>query len=274
MTTQQPKIIAVYAEKPAAVSALMDNLRQSFNEQAFIIRKVTAEDIIHGRALTENTHAFFLPGTTRDDSSYREALGHKGMENIKTYVQNGGIYVGICAGAYLAAEQFFYNGRAANDTHEVKPLGFFKGTAYGPLPDYSKAGQQPDNPWANHAVVRLHFNNAAEDCEIGILGAACYAQGPWLDLSDDAEETGHKIIACYADVQGNPIAIASRRFGAGKAIFCGVLPEVGGLEITHVEKEHLISGIESATDFSQELTKHENLRSKTWEKIMKEIRPQ
>ncbi len=39
-------------------------------------------------------------------SKQAETIGGKGKENIRTYIKNGGGYLGICAGAYLATSGF------------------------------------------------------------------------------------------------------------------------------------------------------------------------
>lgn len=47
-------------------------------------------------------------------SKQGNALGEKGRENIRTYIHNGGNYLGICAGAYLATSGFDWSLKILN----------------------------------------------------------------------------------------------------------------------------------------------------------------
>lgn len=77
--------------------------------------------------------AVLIPGGYM--SQYGRALGRKGLKQIKTFVENGGIYVGTCAGAYLVSESRYQGlrllpglrgevsyGRGMS-TMELSPLG-------------------------------------------------------------------------------------------------------------------------------------------------------
>ncbi len=85
--------------------ALMDVLRNSSD----IIRMtvVDGEDIRDG-ALSSNFDVFMVPG----GSGKKEALNLAdiGGVEVKRFVKNGGCYVGICAGCYLASNERDYLG--------------------------------------------------------------------------------------------------------------------------------------------------------------------
>jgi glutamine amidotransferase PdxT len=49
-------------------------------------------------------HVVLFPGGTAAEQA--KALGESGRQNLRQFVQNGGGYVGICAGAYLATESY------------------------------------------------------------------------------------------------------------------------------------------------------------------------
>ena len=67
------------------------------------IERVTTEDIISGR-LEQGFDVIVVPGGYAPN--YEEALGAGGAEAIKSFVEAGGGYVGICAGAYLGCEDW------------------------------------------------------------------------------------------------------------------------------------------------------------------------
>ncbi|MBE3095716.1 MAG: hypothetical protein IMZ44_01140 [Planctomycetes bacterium] len=70
------------------------------------------------------------------------AAGNSGLEAIRKFVENGGRYLGICAGAYLAAQQVRWQG----ETYPY-PLQLFDGLAEGALPELAA--------WPKSAGVRV-----------------------------------------------------------------------------------------------------------------------
>lgn len=95
------------------------------------VETTTAEEVIGGK-LSEHCCLLVMPGGR--DLPYVERLRGKGNEAISRFVENGGGYLGICAGAYYgcSAVQF-----AQGDPHlEVvgrRELSFFKGVSQGPV---------------------------------------------------------------------------------------------------------------------------------------------
>jgi glutamine amidotransferase-like uncharacterized protein len=67
-----------------------------------VVRAINAEDIRAG-ALTNLDVALFPGGSGHIQAA---VLGEEGLKNIKSFVQNGGKYIGICAGAYLATSGY------------------------------------------------------------------------------------------------------------------------------------------------------------------------
>ncbi|MDO4435003.1 MAG: BPL-N domain-containing protein [Cardiobacteriaceae bacterium] len=64
------------------------------------------------------------------DLPYCRRLHGKGTEAIKRFVANGGIYLGICAGAYFACQQVDFRGEGYR-IYGSRELGFFTGIARG-----------------------------------------------------------------------------------------------------------------------------------------------
>lgn len=54
------------------------------------------------RAGVASCDVLLVPGGPDAGESYYAGMGRKGYDNIRTYVENGGPFFGICAGAYLA----------------------------------------------------------------------------------------------------------------------------------------------------------------------------
>ncbi len=79
-----------------------------------------------------------IPGGRPD--LYEQNLGQVGLNIINNYVSRGGGYIGICGGAYLAAEKNIWRGWAGESRFSNSYSGMlkiFKGTADGPIEDYA-----------------------------------------------------------------------------------------------------------------------------------------
>jgi Biotin-protein ligase, N terminal len=65
------------------------------------------------------------------------ALGFTGRENIKQLVRDGGGFLGLGGGAYLAADTLVYNEIGSIGS---PPIGLYDGWAYGPITTLAPAG--------------------------------------------------------------------------------------------------------------------------------------
>lgn len=268
------KTIAVLIEAGATAGYLLSSLKDEFNGKANVIT-INSQDVLKtslfGNNVLDKTDVLFIPGVQRASSSYREGLGQKGGQKIRQWVKNGGTAIGLCQGAYLLTKKFQYADKYSGVTRVIhSPCGIFEGVAHGPIHDYTNR-QDLENPFADHHVAKLEFNDAAK-------GAACYAHGPWLELPENASPEEYQVIARYADIHKQPIAIAKRQFGKGKAVFCGVVPEISGEEMGAVDSR-LISGntpnahhLRTGILFAQNLAAHEAERQKTWDRLIAEIK--
>ncbi|GAT35338.1 cyanophycinase [Terrimicrobium sacchariphilum] len=102
--------VAIYADEgspkaPDLIEGCLTDLSAKFQ-----IRRVTAEEIRQGALSSFDVLA---QGGGRA-SVQSDALGETGKERIREFVRNGGGYVGICAGAYLAASDRPYYLRLVN----------------------------------------------------------------------------------------------------------------------------------------------------------------
>ena len=274
---REKQIIAVYSEGAVSTGSLLHRLRQTYPAGAFDIRTIGTADITEKKILESGKiHALFMPGVQDDSRSYRDLVTLDGWNRIRAYIEEGGAVVGLCAGAYLATANFEYLNYANGELRKLySPLDIFEGKAFGPIPQYTNTSGRPGHKFANHAVARLAFNEAA-----GYRGegAACYALGPYLTLPPEiAARPDYKIIARYADVPGQPIAIASRRVGKGVAVFCGVVPEVSGADMPAIDQRLTYAAFNRDEDvaagqaFAQALAAHEDGRRRTWEILVAEI---
>lgn len=273
-TPKQPeKTITVLIEDGATAGYLLKALRETFNGTARVQALNTAQLLKRDsdkKSQLDKTDVLFIPGVRRASQAYREKIGDKGGKAIKNWVKNGGTIVGLCQGGYLLTKEFRYKDKYSGETRVIRPsTGIFQGVAFGPVHEYTSWDER-ENPFADHRVAKLAFNDAA-------AGAACYAHGPWLEISAKAKAHEYNIIARYDDIKDKPVAIATRHYGKGKAIFSGVVPEISGLDIPGMD-DRLAAGasIEAAhaqtgADFARKLAAHEPGRRVVWNRLISEI---
>ncbi len=130
--------IAVYADEGVGEMGLRSLLhkaaptlqRFSQGRNIYQIFPISAQQILQGE-LT-GCHALIIGGGA--DLPYLNALGKAGCEKIAQFVDAGGVYIGICAGAYFSCDHIDFTGESAKITGE-RYLKFFGGCAKGALDD-------------------------------------------------------------------------------------------------------------------------------------------
>ena len=73
-------------------------LEHMFKWMGAFVDYISPEQVQDGGLITYKI--FVMPGGSPD--SYASELGHNGMANIKSFVELGGVYFGVCGGAILA----------------------------------------------------------------------------------------------------------------------------------------------------------------------------
>ena len=149
-------------------------------------------------------------------SKQAEALKEDGREVIKKFVKSGGGYVGICAGAYLATNDYKWS------------LGFLN------------AKVQDKKHWnrGKEAAVKWHFTDDGQKT-LGIADGqheVTYHNGPILVPGDKTDIPAYTNLAVYdtevvakdggvAGLMTGATAIASGTYGDGHVIAIGPHPE-------------------------------------------------
>ncbi len=202
--------ILIYKDYGCAdTNTLEQELYAYFNSKGCKINLVNASNIIKDNALSQNVLAFFMPGGA--STPYRHKLEILGNEKIRQYIQNSGIYYGICAGAYYACRQTeFEKDISASRIVEEYKLDLIDAKAIGTL--YKELGIEPfsKNPASSAAVELL-------DCDGNII-TAHYHGGPYFELN---KTENIQILARYNLQEFKP-AVISCSYGCGKVILSGV----------------------------------------------------
>lgn len=240
---------------------LRKSLEQYFLPQGVAVKTTNADEIIKKNILDENVLAFFMPGGRA--TPYLEKLKKQGNEKITSYVKNGGIYFGICAGAYYASRKVFFE-TDVKDLCIIQECGLnlIDADAIGTL--YKELNISPyTRDFQSIAPVKVRW---LADNETHI---ACYHGGPYfkpalgssLQVLAEYELNGQKLPAAVMQKQGRGIAVAS---GLHVEDSAQSLREI----LTRLNKKD-----EHAEDIIQKLEAGEALRRALFAKLMSKITP-
>lgn len=247
--------ILIYEDYGCAdVCALESGLKEYFEPRGCSIGFTDAAGIINGGELNADVLAFFIPGGA--GTPYRRKLEVLGNEKIREYVSGGGIYYGICAGAYYACRQTIFEA----DIPELKiisecGLNLVEGKAIGTL--YKELGILPYAKNAgSSAAVELIWND-------GKTYHSHYHGGPYFDV--DSQED-YDVLARY-NLPNTPPAIISKNFGKGKVILSGVHFENKGQDL--MKAIHALrADSQAARQVAEKLSDEEFSRQALFNKIM------
>lgn len=229
-------------------------LRDQFGAKA--IGFCTAAEILGGR-LDGGVDLFVMPGGA--DLYYAEKLNGEGNRRIRAFVESGGRYLGICAGAYYACAHIDY---AKGTPHEVtgsRELGFFSGRAIGPIGTHLVYNEKGLIPPEIFSITHTD----APDRE----SKAVYWGGPFFHAPDPDDGASWDVLARYP-LPGAPPAIIRTRNKAGVAVLSGIHPEIRAHDLDAMAYAH--NG--SKNTFSQAasaLRADENAPDRLWNHVLR-----
>ena len=125
------KNILVYYDEGASLRSCQNLCRllsDILPKDQYRIAKVTSQELTMGH-WQENTALLAFPGG--QDIPYHRKLSGIGTHHIKSFVEQGGAYLGICAGAYFGAKSFVFEKGTEIEVIAERELGFFPGMAQG-----------------------------------------------------------------------------------------------------------------------------------------------
>lgn len=164
----------------------------------------SASDIIDGAL--DQARLLVMPGGA--DLYFCEALNGAGNRAIRQFVENGGHYLGLCAGAYYGCRTIAW---AANDRANricgERQLRFYEGKATGPIYQWLEDGDI-DKSWLAAATITF------DETEARVF----YEGGPVFSEPEDEQA---QVLARYKDLPDAPPAIIECRVGRGLAILSG-----------------------------------------------------
>jgi glutamine amidotransferase-like uncharacterized protein len=244
--------VLIYQDYLHNTGILLAALKREFGNDR--VAYCDAADIVRG-CLDQSVTLFVMPGGA--DLYYCEKLNGAGNQAIRSYVAQGGTYLGICAGAYYGCRRIEWaKNRADQALASDRELGFFSGTATGPIDSMMKNQSAP-------------FGVAFLTTRHGPM-TALYTGGPFF-VPDEEEKENIRILAEY-DLPGKPIAIFETGIDCGLAIFCGPhiesTPEYIEKTIYHHNNKSLQSQEYSAQVFSNGWDNSRNV----WSLVMSRLK--
>lgn len=155
------------------------------------------------------------------DLPYLRALRGEPNKLIRTFISQGGSYLGICAGAYYGAREVVFEKGGPLEVVGSRELCFFPGAAVGPAYglgqfDYKKpAGARTASLQSAHGSISIYYN-----------GGCFFRNAHCFPAHVD-------ILASYNDVPESPAAVVACRVGRGRVILSGVHPEMEAEDLAH-----------------------------------------
>ncbi len=129
LTPQHDPVVYVYQDRGVSHGSFYHTVA-TLQDVGCVVRPLTALELIQGH-WQHHAYALVMPGGA--DIPYHMALKGAGNAVISEYVRSGGRYMGICAGAYYAAEHIVFHHSCGEYMSQERELGFFPGTIHGPF---------------------------------------------------------------------------------------------------------------------------------------------
>lgn len=227
---QPPVRIAVYSQHTPFGASLQSQgaLKAMFEWMGAEVTDVYAADILtEGFLTTANFDVLVMPGGYA--VYYKIALGMDGVLNIRDFVSSGGGYIGVCAGAYFATEQFWWFGKYFD--YDGTILGLFPGYGEGPVPELTPVFPEPPRPVDAGFLADRCFNKKVTTRIDLVKGhpitdslpedylTIMYWGGPMFE-----EVEGVDVIGTYFAHEDAPAMVAFE-YGSGKVFLTGPHPE-------------------------------------------------
>jgi glutamine amidotransferase-like uncharacterized protein len=102
----------------------------------FRVRRIYASEILASDAWHASTELLAFPGGA--DLPYARVLDGAGNASILRYLEAGGAFLGVCAGAYYASRRIAFEAETPDAITGQRELALFAGTARGSLHDLAE----------------------------------------------------------------------------------------------------------------------------------------
>lgn len=194
--------------------------------QTYQVEKIFAQDILANNWQHE-TSLLVIPGGQA--TPYADLLDGEGNRLIRSYVENGGAFLGICAGGYYGAAIVEFSRGTSLEIIKKRELAFFAGKAIGPVLDLTEY-MSSKGPLGTSIVWSL-----LKQPEKNVISTIYYEGGGYFENA--ASYPNVKVIASYKNAVDNPAAIVEIMVKKGVVILSGVHFEYGSHMLTGIDRE-------------------------------------
>jgi glutamine amidotransferase-like uncharacterized protein len=172
---------------------------------------------------TQSTQLFIMPGGA--DVPYHCQLSGEGCTLIRNFVEKGGNYLGLCAGAYFGSGRVVFEKGGEYEVCADRELKFYPGDAVGPIYGNGKFVYNSDK---GAIAAKIHHDS-------GFL-RAYYNGGCGFPAAQELPDVD--VLAWYdAEIAGEILpAVIRCRVGKGVAILSGPHIEYSGQDL--LERYH------------------------------------
>lgn len=203
------KTIVIYSDKGVdggALKQLVRSLQQEVDPERCALKRMDARSLLE-QPWEEKAILLVVPGGR--DVFYHASLDGAGTDRIRNFVQNGGNYLGICAGAYFACGAIEFEKGGAMEVCASRSLKLFPGTAKGPAYGPNKYSYENAK-----GVEAAKISSEWGDCHTYFNGGCLF------DANDHFPSI--QTLSHYLDLPGKPAAALEIEWGKGRAILSGV----------------------------------------------------
>lgn len=201
---KSPVRIAIYSGEGAYFRSIKA-ATEMFQWMGADASRITPEEIIGGGL--DDFDVLYMTGGWA--VPYNRDLRNGGLAKIRNFVRQGGGYIGVCAGAFFAADYIYWE----NKRYEY-PLDLFPGFAKGPITEIA--------PWPHFKLCRIHLSKTPHPITKGEPASleSLYYGGPWFDIPPGLKAD----VIAYYDVNRLPVMLAYE-YGQGRVFLTGVHTE-------------------------------------------------
>ncbi|XP_033742365.1 biotin--protein ligase-like [Pecten maximus] len=227
------------------VTRMLGHLRDLL-DPSYVVEPITAVAVKEGNWIN-NAALFVMPGGF--DLGFISALGNEGAENIRSYVRNGGSYLGQGAGSYYACNSIQFDLNGDDEVVGDRPLKFYPGMCSGPV-----FGPYSYNDYSSARAAMINFRYISPTTgeeEASVDFRAYYNGGNTFNLPMNTSNTRCGSIASFVESNDDPAIVKCNTY-LGRAVLTSVHLEFGHMHLNSgdpylaVVKQSMIEGGDDA----------------------------
>lgn len=239
------KFIRIYSDVGVSQFSLKCLLKEIEN-LSLDVKTISADEVISG-SWQDDTSIFIVPGGR--DLMYLKKLTNEGILNIKSYVEKGGSYLGVCAGAYFGSSFVEFDKGGELEVIGKRDLGFVNCRAIGPA--YEEPKFAYENLSGARAIPLEYSSKKISTLSYMYFNGGCYFK------SDEKMD----VIGVYSDLKLP--AIIKAKVKRGRAILSGLHLECSFEDIEDVD--------DNLSLLKSKIRETENIRKQVFKEILDEL---